>query len=398
MAFRIRTSIGFGLLFITLLAGWKGYNYFFDVRVPVIQVTGIADGCWYSGDILGSLVSDKAVTVEVTIDGKVLAVNNGRLKRHRKYPLVIPSQTLKNGAHKLSVTLIDSQYHRNKTTDERVFFVDNMPLHVALMQEGNDTKVLQGRTLHVQFQSTKELAHAEVKVLGQTFPCHQESKNALIYECFIPVACEAAPNEHSCNILVADHVGNTCSLGHTFQIVMFPFKKQSLHVSAEKVQEEKEKGAGQSTLDELLVTLATQSPREKLWHGSFCLPMESPRITCEFGTVRTTQEKGRYIHRALDLANTPRSIVWATQDGVIAHIGRYASSGNTVVVDHGCGLLSLFYHLDTIADLNVTQKIAKGNPLGTVGKTGYATGYHLHWEMRIHNISVDPMQWVKDSF
>ena len=94
----------------------------------------------------------------------------------------------------------------------------------------------------------------------------------------------------------------------------------------------------------------------------------------------------------------PKSVVWATQNGVVVHKGRYASSGNTVVVDHGWGLLSLFFHLEDIADIKVGTKVAKGNPLGTIGKTGYATGYHLHWEMRINNIPVDPMQWTKQNF
>ncbi len=73
-------------------------------------------------------------------------------------------------------------------------------------------------------------------------------------------------------------------------------------------------------------------------------------------------------------------------------------SGNTIIIDHGHGVLSMFFHLEDFANINQGQFIAKGNPLGTLGKTGYASGYHLHWEMRINNISVDPMQWTKTIF
>lgn len=61
-------------------------------------------------------------------------------------------------------------------------------------------------------------------------------------------------------------------------------------------------------------------------------------------------------------------------------------------------VFSLFYHLEDFSKVEVGQKVAKGNPIGTIGKTGYATGYHLHWEMRINNIAVDPMQWTKQIF
>ena len=91
----------------------------------------------------------------------------------------------------------------------------------------------------------------------------------------------------------------------------------------------------------------------------------------------------------------PRSVVWAPQDGIVVMKDRFAPSGNTVIVDHGLGILSLFYHLEDFADIEVGQKILQGNPLGTIGKTGFATGYHLHWEMRINNTPVDPLQWIK---
>ena len=86
------------------------------------------------------------------------------------------------------------------------------------------------------------------------------------------------------------------------------------------------------------------------------------------------------------------------QGGTIVLKERFEDAGNTVVIDHGWGVLSLFYHLEDFANITVGQKVAQGNPIGTLGKTGYATGYHLHWEMRVNNIAIDPLQWVKLTF
>ena len=151
-------------------------------------------------------------------------------------------------------------------------------------------------------------------------------------------------------------------------------------------------------LEQRIAQLVTQSPSKKLWKGMFIVPAAHSGFSCSFGEIRTTQEKGRYTHDGLDVLALPKSVVWATQDGKVVLKDRYEYSGNTVIVDHGLGVFSLFFHMDNFADINEGDMVKKGNPIGTVGKTGYATGYHLHWEMRIGNIPVDPLQWTKHDF
>ena len=104
-----------------------------------------------------------------------------------------------------------------------------------------------------------------------------------------------------------------------------------------------------------------------------------------------------YTHKGIDFSGQIRGTVWAPHDGIVIEKDRYAFSGNTVVIDHGCGVFSLLFHLDSFnPDIEIGQKIKKGNPVGKMGMTGFADGYHLHWEMRINNISVDPMEWTKN--
>lgn len=121
-------------------------------------------------------------------------------------------------------------------------------------------------------------------------------------------------------------------------------------------------------------------------------------ISTEFGTERTTQDRGRYCHAAIDFLAPPKTVVWAAQDGVVALKDRFGHSGKTVVIDHGCGITTMYFHLDEFAPINVGDTIKKGKPVGTIGKTGYASGYHLHWEMRINNVPIDPMEWTKHDF
>jgi murein DD-endopeptidase MepM/ murein hydrolase activator NlpD len=339
--------------------------------------------------------ADKKGAISLWLDNQVLTSNFKIKTQADGHIFIIPTKTLQNGKHVLKIDFADNMYNKNQTIVEREFYVDNQPLQAVLVKTGAAYKVFQGRTLHVQFQANKEIKKAFVKTLSRTYECFPEAKNSYIYECFIPIECEEQPNEYLFTVEVEDKVGNVLRLDNKFQVVVFPFKKEILTVTEEKVKQEKSLGKDGKDLEIEIENLISQSPREKLWRGSFCTPIEIERITCEYGTIRTTQHKGRYAHKAIDVINTPRSVIWAPQDGIVVLMDRFAPSGNTVILDHGLGIFSLFYHLDNFADISLGQKVLQGNPIGTIGKTGFATGYHLHWEMRINNIPVDPLQWTK---
>lgn len=397
----VRTIRTLVFLLIFACAAWIGYKtylYFFDNSAPQVTIAGLEQSGHYCGDVQCAVSCSKSGELSVKLDGQSL-INKFKISSaNQEQPFAIPTRTIPNGNHTLKVEFCDATYNKNKITRDINFAVDNVPLQAAFVKADTDYKVFQGRTLHVQFQVNKDVKDAQVQALSRSYQCFPESKNSSIYECFIPIQCEEMPNEYLFSVAVTDRVGNSLNLDNKFQIVAFPFKKQQLKLDPKKVELEHELGIASSERELKLEELTAQSQREKLWHGSFCTPIDIQQVTCEFGTVRTTQEKGRYAHKALDVINAPKSVVWAPQNGVVVLKERYADSGNTVVVDHGFGVLSLFYHLEDFAKVEIGQKVAKGNPIGTIGKTGYATGYHLHWEMRVDNIAIDPMQWTKQNF
>lgn len=395
----------FGWMFTFLIVGWvglKSYYFFFDNSQPQLMLSGIVNGGYYGGEVSCTIHGEhpySVKTVSVLLDEKPLVYNFAVGKSSFEYPFNLATHTLPNGKHHLQVQLTDGSFRRNQTIKDYEFTVDNNPLQAAFIKQNNEFKVFQGKTLHVQFQTNKPLKEAKVTMLSNSYPCFPESKNSLIYETFIPIQCEEQPNEYMLTINCHDYVDNVVTLESKAQIVPYPFKKHVLHVDAKKVEEEKEISNSQDLLNAELKKLSQASPQEKLWNGSFYVPTEIIRISTEFGTVRTTQEKGRYAHKGVDIVNHPRSVVWAPQDGKVVVKERYAYSGNTVVIDHGWGIFSLFYHLDSFADtIKVGDTIKKGNPVGKLGQTGYASGYHLHWEMRVNDTEVDPLEWTKPGF
>jgi hypothetical protein len=385
------------IVVITIVAfvGWHVYAYFFDTTKPCIIVHGIHENEYHYADVQCCVQSDKSGIISLWLDNQPLASNFKMKANDDGHIFTVPTKTLSNGKHTLKVDFTDNSYHKNTMLLNREFYVDNQPLQAVMLKTGAANKVFQGRTLHVQFQTNKPVKKSLISILSCKYECFPEAQNSNVYECFIPIACEELPNEYLFTVEIEDKVGSTVRLDNKFQIVAFPFKKEVLTVAHDKVTEEKSLGRDGKELEVEIEQLIAQSPHEKLWKGSFCTPIEIERVTCEYGTIRTTQHKGRYAHKAIDVINTPKSVVWAPQEGTVIIKDRFGPSGNTVVLDHGLGVFSLFYHLDNFADVEIGQKVCQGNPIGTIGKTGFATGYHLHWEMRINNIPVDPLQWTK---
>ncbi len=403
MIIRPKTIIVPILFLLCFWIGWTAYSYLFDLSVPELAVYGLEENGYYEGDcqcIIKGSDSYKVSDISIWLDNKLI-VNKFKINRKEfEHPLPLPTKSLPNGKHVLKVEAVDGSISKNKTQQQIAFYVDNTPLQAAFVRPAADYKVFQGRTLHIQFQVNKEIKEAKIKLLSKSYDCYQESKSSSIFECFVPVDCEESPLEYPFTIEVIDKTGNTVKLAGKFQIIPYPFKKHVLNVNAEKVKAEADAGVKQDELEVQMESLYRKSPKQKLWQGEFYIPMEMTKVTCDFGMKRITQEKGFYMHKAVDIIGN--SVVWAPQDGIVVIKDRFARSGNTVVIDHGLGIFTLLFHLDKFANINIGDKIKRGNPVGPMGATGYTTGRHLHWEMRIFDgekgVQVDPLQWTKCDF
>jgi len=132
-----------------------------------------------------------------------------------------------------------------------------------------------------------------------------------------------------------------------------------------------------------------------LWEGAFMrLPDGAP--LSGFADQRTYVHDGavidRQTHLGFDLASLKRAAVPAANTGRVAFTGTLGIYGDTVILDHGLGLFSLYGHLSEIAVTTGTT-VRKGDLLGKTGDTGLAGGDHLHFSTMIHGVHVDPVEW-----
>jgi murein DD-endopeptidase MepM/ murein hydrolase activator NlpD len=143
---------------------------------------------------------------------------------------------------------------------------------------------------------------------------------------------------------------------------------------------------------ELVDKIFAQTGQEKLWRGFFIRPIAG-EITTNFGTRRFINEVPKNHHTGIDIKAPARTPIAASSDGRVLYTGRFSLSGNSVFIDHGTGICTMYFHLASFA-VQSGQMVKRGDIIGTVGSTGRSTGPHLHWGVRINNKRVDPLALV----
>jgi murein DD-endopeptidase MepM/ murein hydrolase activator NlpD len=195
------------------------------------------------------------------------------------------------------------------------------------------------------------------------------------------------PGEHSVSIQEGTKTGDV-----RFTVQPKEYEVQRLTLKDKRMVEPGTEDLKRIARDQevLMRAFATWTDAPPVLH--FALPVAGP-LTGRFGVKRYFNDQLRAPHSGIDIGAPEGTAVVAPAPGVVVETGNYFFNGNTVFLDHGQGLISMYNHLRVIA-VKPGVRVQRGEKIGEVGRTGRVTGAHLHWTVSLNNARVDPMLFL----
>lgn len=211
------------------------------------------------------------------------------------------------------------------------------------------------------------------------------------YIAVLPIDLYVTIGDHDLSVTFNQGKDDEYNITRIFGIKSRTFKTQYLVVSESLNQSNRNDEANKEFV-KVVKPARTISETKKLWEDEFIMPV-SGRLTTEFAQIRyVNNEISSSRHSGIDLAAPSGTSVQAPNNGKVTLAAPgLLSTGNTIVIDHGMGLFTSYYHLNTM-NVTVGESVKKGDIIGTVGSTGFSTGPHLHYAVSIYNTYVNPYQ------
>jgi murein DD-endopeptidase MepM/ murein hydrolase activator NlpD len=399
------------------LGVWFGWGKFEGVK-PQFQI--IPDK-----NFLGPELTIKAedlqsglalVKIEVIQKGKVVSLleekpAKGTLRVEKKVSLRPLPQGLRDGEAQIRIFVRDRAWIRgNLAVLEKNIVIDSHPPQVSVL--GGLHYINQGGTGLIPYQASEETPVSGVKWGQSFFAGFPVGRNQ--YIAYIAWARDQA-GDSAAEVVAEDRAGNGARSSLPLKLRPGRFRKDQIQISdgfLSKVLpyftalDPNLKGTPieiflrlnreQRKLDHQKVQeICSRSGMQPLWSGVF-LRLPNSKPTASFGQERAYFYGGKMIdqqiHLGVDLASVNQAPIPAANSGRVVFAGPLGIYGNTVVIDHGCGLFSMYSHLSRI-ETELKREVKKGEILGRTGHTGMAGGDHLHFSMLVHGVFVNPVEW-----
>jgi murein DD-endopeptidase MepM/ murein hydrolase activator NlpD len=229
---------------------------------------------------------------------------------------------------------------------------------------------------------------------GSSAAARRGAKNHL-NEALLGVDLEKAPGDYEFSVSATAENGEHAECTATLAVRAGKFATESLTVQKQFVEPNEQQGQRAVAEQEKLREIFDHITPEKLWHGPFRLPLTGVRGT-NFGKRRILNGQPRSPHTGADFPAPTGTPIHAAQSGQVVLAEELYFSGNTVIIDHGLGIYSLYGHLSA-TDVAAGDDVKAGAVIGKVGATGRVTGPHLHWGVTVNKARVNPIQLVAET-
>jgi murein DD-endopeptidase MepM/ murein hydrolase activator NlpD len=268
----------------------------------------------------------------------------------------------------------------------------NITLHVSAPEP------IQGSLLLLELRSaTQPVGEIKATWDDREVPFWQEpkpnEKSPDTWRALLGVDLELKPENYSLTLATKTESAEEISCSATIDVKEGTFATESLKVAPNFVEPNPEQLARAEAERQRLRTIYATVTPERLWDGSFHYPLTGITTGGNFGKRRVLNGKAGSPHSGVDFPAPAGTPVYAAQRGRVVLAEPLYFSGNTVIIDHGLGLYTLYAHFESIS-VKPGDLVDTGAVLGKVGATGRVTGPHLHWGATVNRARTDPLQLV----
>jgi len=322
---------------------------------------------------------------------------------------------IKEGPATLRVVARDASLFRgNEAVLQKQLTIDITPPTISLIAD--DRYVNFGGVGAIVYQPSPDTVTSGVKIGAHFFPGakgvikdHPERYLGLFSHAYdVPQGAKAV-------LVATDKAGNTREMPLVYELRDFRYRKSTIMLGDGFLQSKvvplvADAAARQGSPKEVFVAVNKKLRKENedriteltrkvspaiLWKGAF-VQLSNSKVEANFADHRTYVYNGEPVdtayHLGYDLSVTKRYPVEAANSGTVVFAGDLGIYGNTVILDHGIGLFTLYSHLSEIA-AKVGDSVQQKQILGKTGETGLAAGDHLHYGVYLHGVAVLPVEW-----
>jgi len=270
---------------------------------------------------------------------------------------------------------------------------------IAHAQENLDVKCIpsvvpQGNLCLVTASGPESLESVHGEFNGQEFRMAPVRRNGR-FQGLLGIDMKANPGIYELKVVAVDRDQSVFTEVSTLKVEKVRFGIQRLTLPPDKVDLDAKTLARVRKETARMRTVLESYRDERLWKGAFVRPVEG-EITTPFGVRRILNGQERSPHTGVDLRAAEGTPVRVCNRGVVALVDEFFFSGKSVVLDHGWGMYSMYFHLSEVF-ARQGDILAKGDIFGLAGSTGRATGPHLHWGIRLNGAKVDPLSILEFS-
>jgi hypothetical protein len=248
--------------------------------------------------------------------------------------------------------------------------------------------VRQGEVCLITILGPPSLKSIYVEFQGVKFPLAFGEQNG-IYEGLIGIDMDTRPATYEMKVVTTEGGGVIYLNALSLKVEEVDFGIQKLSLPSAMVDLDRKTLERVNKEERQLNSLFRVFRDERLWRDAFIRPVEG-ELSVAFGLSRIINGQRRSPHTGVDLRAEEGTPVLACNSGMVVLVEPLFFSGKSVILDHGWGFYSMYFHLSE-ALIKEGDKVDKGAVLGRVGSTGRSTGPHLHWGIRMNGARVDPL-------